>query len=262
VEKSVRIIAIGDIHTQADKFWAILQEVGLADKHQQATALLQDTETKLVLLGDLVHAKSRERYAKLCDVPRYDEFNPDHLEKAERAQETFLYEVKAFYDSLPAKQLTILMGNHDYNAVDPLQGPLRTDDVAHLEWKDVTGRRLPKDLHQWIKSWPFELVIEGVHFAHVGPLKEHNTYDNSFYLENRRRWIYEDKDFLEDTSYRLGIYGHTPVRGGVNIASQGRAILLDTNGHGDEYSYLDLTIQEERYHLKMRGLFFDELIQR
>jgi hypothetical protein len=96
----------------------------------------------------------------------------------------------------------------------------------------------------------------------VGPLKEHNTYDNAFYLENRRRWIYEDQDFMANTPYRLGVYGHTPVFGGVNTASQGRAILLDTNGRGDEYCYLDIQVSKDRYRLKMRGLFFDEMIQR
>ena len=254
----MRVVVIGDIHAQVGKFWTMLQEAGLADSNHQAT-LPEDTH--LVLLGDLVHAKSRERYSALVDVNRYDEYNPDHIEKAEKAQEAFLREVKTFANALGDK-MTILMGNHDFNAVNAEQGPLRTDDVSHLEWKEGHGGTLDEDLANWVRTWPFEHVIENIHFAHVGPLEEHNTYDNGFYLENRRRWIYEDKDFLKDTPYRLGVYGHTPVRGGVNIASQGRAILLDTNGHGDEYTFLELTIEEERYRLKMRGLFFDEWIQR
>ena len=258
----MRIVVIGDIHTQGEKLWRMLREAGLAGEDNRPAPALMSGEARLVLLGDLIHAKSRERYADLTGLPRYDEFNPVHLEKAERAQEMFLSRVKAFHDAAPRDSMTILMGNHDFNAVHPEQGPLRTEDVAHLEWKDITNRTLPPDLSEWVLSWPSELELAQIHFAHVGPLEEHNTYDNTFYLENRRRWIYEDKDYLASTPYKLGVYGHTPVRGGVNIASQGRAVLLDTNGHGAEYSYLDIEVSRRSYTLKMRGLFFDEIIQR
>lgn len=258
----MRLIVVGDIHMQADKLWRILQEAELADEgHRPTSAFVQD-DARLILLGDLVHAKSRERYADLINVRRYDEYNPRHLERAEKAQIGFLRDVKGFQDRLPAEKMVVLMGNHDFNAVHPEQGPLRTDDVSHLEWKVGYGGEMDPEIREWILSWPSEVVIEGLHLAHVGPLEEHNTYDNGFYLENRRRWIYEEKDFLDGTPYRLGIYGHTPVRGGVNIASQGRAILLDTNGYQDEYSYLDIDISERRYRLRMRGLFFDETVSR
>lgn len=256
----MRIVVIGDIHAQINKFWLMLEEAGLIDASHKPTFRLKSPDTRLVLLGDLVHPKSREQYSQLIGVSKFDEFNPEHVARAETAQELFLREVKTFYDSVPAGNITILMGNHDYNAIHHDQGPLRTDDVAHLEWKEKT--QLPKIIRDWMQAWPFELVIEGIHFAHVGPLKEHNTYDNAFYLENRRRWIYEDRDFLAQTPYRLGVYGHTPVRSGVSIASQGRAILLDMNGHEEEYSFLEIQISENRYRLRMRGLFFDEFIQR
>ncbi len=232
------------------------------DEHRPTERLLAREDTQLVLLGDLVHAKSRQRYADLTNVRRYDEYNPRHLKVAEEQQERFLREVREFQEALPTARMTILMGNHDFNAVSDEQGPLRTDDVSHLEWKPGYGTALAADLRDWIASWPSELAIEGLHFAHVGPLPEHNTYDNAFYLENRRRWIYEEEDVMAKTPHRLGVYGHTPVRGGVNIASQGRAVLLDTNGHGEEYAYLDVTIDDDGYHLRMRGLFFDELIAR
>ncbi len=258
----MRIIVIGDIHTQEDKLWQMLQEAQLSTPELEPSQSFLTDDTQLVLLGDLVHAKSRERYAHLAKVSRYDEYNPEHLIAAEKQQEAFLRKIKAFQDALPSKKMTILMGNHDFNAVQQDQGPLRTDDVSHLEWRDISDRKLEPELLNWMSAWPYEYAIEGIHFAHVGPLAEHNTYDNDFYLLNRRRWIYEDKDYLENTPYRLGVYGHTPVRGGVNIASQGRAILLDTNGYGDEYSYLEIVPTQNKYQLKMRGLFFDEEIQR
>ncbi|MEX2536196.1 MAG: metallophosphoesterase [Trueperaceae bacterium] len=259
----MHLVIVGDIHAQADKLRLILFEAGMADEDGQPSARLRDDpQTRLVLLGDLAHAKSREQYSVLADVRRYDEYNPRHLRKAEDAQERFLREVKAFQESLPGGKLTILMGNHDHNAAYSEQGPLRTDDVTHLEWKEGYGGELPQDLSEWMRSWPFELIVEELHFAHVGPLPEHNTYDTDFYLENRRRWIYEERDWLEGTEYRLGVYGHTPVRGGVNLTSKGRVILLDTNGHGEEYCYLEIDTEPERYRLRMRGLFFDEFVSR
>lgn len=258
----MRLVVIGDIHVQADKLWRMLQEAGLADERRRPTDALREDDTRLVLLGDLVHPKSRERYADLINVRRYDEYNPRHLERAEAAQARFLRDVKGFQDRLPEGRMSIIMGNHDFNAVTPDQGPLRTDDVAHLEWKPGHGGTLDDDLRDWVLAWPSEVVMEGLHLAHVGPLPEHNTFDQGFYLENRRRWIQEDKDFFEGTPYRLGIYGHTPVRGGVNVASQGRALLLDTNGHKDEYTYLEVDIGERSYRLRLRGQFFDEEIPR
>lgn len=258
----MRVVVIGDIHAQRDKFWTIVRKAGLCDEDLQPAPVLLDGTTQLVLLGDLVHAKSRERYAELAQVHRFDEFDPRHVRRAEAAQESFLWEVKAFEDALPDGVMTVLMGNHDYNAVHPEQSPLRTDDVTHLEWKKGYGGELPQVLRDWILAWPHEHEVDGIHFAHVGPLEEHNVYDNAFYLQNRRRWIYEERDYLEGTPHRLGVYGHTPVRGGVNIASQGRAILLDTNGYQDEHCWLVIEVEAERYRLRLEGLFFDEWVQR
>ena len=258
----MRLVVIGDIHAQRDKFWTILRKAQLCDDALRPTDAIRDGQTRLILLGDLVHAKSRERYADLAHVHRFDEFDPRHIRRAEAAQEAFLREVKTYQDALSDGIMTILMGNHDFNAVHPEQSPLRTDDVTHLEWKKGYGGELATELREWVLEWPHEHVVEGLHFAHVGPHEEHNVYDNAFYLENRRRWIYEERDFLESTPYRLGVYGHTPVRGGVNIASQGRAILLDTNGYQDEHCWLVIEVAEERYRLRMEGLFFDEWVQR
>lgn len=259
----MRLVVVGDIHAQPLKFTRILAEAGLAEGDgEPSERLREDNDLRLVLLGDLVHAKSREKYGLLTNVRRYDEYNPRHLRKAEAAQERFLQQVKSFQESLPSDRMTILMGNHDHNAVYREQGPLRTDDVTHLEWKEGYGGELPGDLQEWIRGWPHELVVDGLHFAHVGPLPEHNVFDTDFYLQNRRRWIHEERDWLEETEYRLGVYGHTPVRGGVNLASKGRAILLDTNGYGDEYSFLEIESKPDRYRLRMRGLFFDEIVSR
>lgn len=240
----------------------MLDEAGLRRPDGSPAQALHDGDTRLVLLGDLVHAKSRDRYAELANVREFDEFDPGHLRRVERAQEEFLARVRDFVAAAPDGAITILLGNHDHNAIDFDQGPLRSDDISHLEWKPGHGTELPDDLRTWIGSWPRQLVLEDVHFAHVGPLEEHNVYDTGFYLENRRRWIYEDQDLMATTPYRLGVYGHTPVRGGLNLASQGRALLLDANGHAGEYAWLEILVREKAYRVRLQGLVFDEVLER
>lgn len=258
----MRIVVVGDLHTQEDKLWRMLDEAGLRDPSGRPTDALREGDTRLVLLGDLVHAKSRERYADLANVHVFDEFDPSHLRRVEGAQEAFLRRVRDFVDDAPEGAITILLGNHDHNAIDTEQGPLRSDDISHLEWKPGHGSELPEDLRAWIASWPRDVVVDGIHLAHVGPLPEHNVYDTDFYLQNRRRWIYEDDDLMARTPYRLGVYGHTPVRGGLNLASKGHALLLDANGHGEEYAWLEIEVGDEAYRVRLRGLVFDERIER
>lgn len=256
----MRVVVIGDLHAQEDKLWRMLDEAGLRDTDGTPSEALRTGDTRLVLLGDLVHAKSRAQYGRLIGVEAYDEFDPSHLRRAEQAQEAFLRRLMAFTAALDDEATTILLGNHDYNAVTRSQGPLRSDDISHLEWKPGYGRDLPSELAEWIEAWPREHVVEGVHMAHVGPRPEHNVFDTAFYLENRRGWIYEDVDLLEGTPYRLGVYGHTPVRGGLNLASQGRALLLDANGYGEEYVWCELTFDDEGVRVRLRGMVFDERI--
>lgn len=258
----MRLVVIGDIHAQEDKLWRMLHEAGLRDDDGAPAPELMHGDTRLVLLGDLVHAKHRSLYAELAGVATYDEYDPGHVRRVERAQEAFLGRVHEFMEPLPANAARILLGNHDHNAVDPLQGPLRSDDISHLEWKPGYGTQLPEDLATWIRGWPRSLEIEGIHLAHVGPREEHNIYDTDFYRLNRRAWIYEDHDYLAETSYRLGVYGHTPVRGGLNVASRGKALLLDANGYGDEYAWLDVRISADAYQVRLRGLVFDEVLTR
>ena len=166
-------------------------------------------------------------------------------------------------------RLRCFSANHDHNALTGAEGVLSTDDLAHLEWRP-SGRALPSDLRAWLATWPTELVVRGVHFAHVGPKPEHNRYDAGFYLEDRRDWILAERDVMAQTPYRFGVYGHTPVRGGAHFASQGRALLLDMNGVGNEYAYLTLTFSGDGFSgdrfsgdevgLELRGLFLSTVL--
>jgi len=253
-----RVVVVGDIHAQAGKFWRILREAALSDDACRPSDELVNGQTQLVLLGDLVHAKTRAHYAALIGAEVYDEFHPPHVRRAESAQEAFLREVKGFTERAPGG-VTIILGNHDYSALTGAEGVLSTDGLSHREWHP-SGRTLPDDLRAWLAAWPVELVVAGVHFAHVGPKPEHNRYDAGFYLENRRDWILEARDFIAETPYRFGVYGHTPVRGGAHFASQGRALLLDMNGTGDEYAYLTLTLSGTEVGLELRGTFLSTVL--
>jgi hypothetical protein len=158
--------------------------------------------------------------------------------------------------------MTVLLGNHDHNAIDDEQGPLRTDDVSHLEWKAAYGGELPEDLRTWIATWPRELALEGC--TSRTSARWPSTTPTTRASTSRTAVAGSTRSATPSRARRTasGIYGHTPVRGGVNIASQGRAILLDTNGHGEEYAYLEIEVAPAGYRLRMRGLFFDELITR
>jgi hypothetical protein len=175
----------------------MLQHAGLADNNKRPTKTMHDPDTKLILLGDLVHAKSRQRYSALAGVRRYDEHNSKHLANVEAAQEAILWDIKNFASAVPEGQVTILMGNHDYNIITPKQGALRSDNVAHLEWHGQTGNSLDAELCQWITSWPYEKVIEGIHFAHVGPLPEHNLTTRGFISRTVAGGFTKIKTFLK-----------------------------------------------------------------
>ena len=253
-----RLVVVGDIHAQVAKFWRILREAGLLTEGHEPAPELTEGDTQLILLGDLVHAKTRPGYAALIGQRTFDEHHPPDVKKAEAAQEAFLREVRTFSERAQGN-VTILLGNHDYNALNAGAGVLQTDTLPHYEWR-APGQALPADLAAWLATWPRELVVDvgttGLHFAHVGPKAEHNRYDAGFYLENRRDWILEPRDVLAETPYRFGVYGHTPVRGGVHFASQGRALLLDMNGVGGEYAYLTMTQVAGETKLELHGTFF------
>ena len=138
-----KLVVVGDVHAQVEKFWHILNVAGLLNGSGPSPELIDGT-THLILLGDLVHAKTRAHYAALIGEKSFDEYDPAQVERAERAEEAFLRDVKGFCDRAPGN-VTILLGNHDYNALTGEEGVLRTDDLAHLEWR-ASGRALPEDL--------------------------------------------------------------------------------------------------------------------
>jgi len=240
----------------------MLAESGAMTPQKEPSALMEDGRLVAVLLGDLVHPKSREAYAKLIGVPEYVEVEAELVARAVAAQEEFLRRVRDFQDACPVDGLRIILGNHDHDALHPDEGPIQSDDVIHFEWKRDRSPLLAADLVEWIAGFEPEVVIDNMHFAHNGPLPEHNTYGESFYREDRRRWIREDRDFLAEIGRDFGVYGHTPVRGGLSLASKGRAMLLDLNGHGEEYAFLKVDLTPRGRRMRLHGTVLDAFIER
>jgi hypothetical protein len=55
----MRVIAVGDLHANFPALWRILKAEGLADAALRPTEALRFGESRLVLLGDLVHPKTQ-----------------------------------------------------------------------------------------------------------------------------------------------------------------------------------------------------------
>lgn len=256
------VVVIGDIHAQEGKLWRMLVESGSMTSEGRPSALMESGRLVAVLLGDLVHPKSREAYAELIGVSEYVEFEAELVARAAAAQEEFLRRVRAFQDACPVGGLRIILGNHDHDALHPDEGPIQSDDVIHFEWKRDRSPPLAADLVEWIAGFEPEVVIDNLHFAHNGPLPEHNTYGDFFYREDRRRWIREDRDFLAEIGRDFGIYGHTPVRGGLTLASKGRAMLIDLNGQGEEYAFLKIDLGPRGRRMRLHGTILDAFIER
>ncbi|HHO58458.1 MAG TPA: metallophosphoesterase, partial [Oceanithermus profundus] len=112
-----RIVAIGDVHAEYGKLWQALRHAGAADAHYLPTPALRAGHLRVVLLGDLVHPKTREAYTRLTGLEPYDPRNPDHLARAAREQVRALRRVKHFVDQAGGF-VVVLRGNHDQAALD------------------------------------------------------------------------------------------------------------------------------------------------
>lgn len=65
----MRVIAIGDLHGNFATLWRILKGEGLATPALEPTEALASGETRVVLLGDLVHPKTPRDYERLTGFP-------------------------------------------------------------------------------------------------------------------------------------------------------------------------------------------------
>lgn len=238
----MRVLAIGDLHAQFGLLWRILRLEGLADRAFQPTEALRSGQVLLVLLGDLVHPKGRKGYENLTGFAPFDPEDPNHLRAAAKAQIRELHRLRAFQKEAQG-QVQILLGNHDQAVLDG-EPILESGGTPHLEFHPESGGLpLPEELRAWFQTFPKELLLEGVHFAHVGPVPWLQDFSPFFYAQSEpKTWWFRTPDYVERMGYRFGVYGHTPTRG---ILLKERFALIDALDLG-EYLELDLEALDPR----------------
>ncbi len=232
----MRVIALGDLHAQFRLLWRILRREGLVDAGFRPTEALRAGQVALVLLGDLVHPKGPKGYEALTGLSPFDPHDPFHLRLAAKAQIRELHRLRAFQKEAGG-QVHILLGNHDQAVLDG-EPILESGGMPHLEFHpEAGGLPLPEELRAWLAGLPREWVLEGVHFAHVGPVPWLQDYSPFFYAQSEAKtWWFRTPDYVERMGYRFGVYGHTPTKG---ILLKERFALIDALDLG-EYLELDL----------------------
>ncbi len=245
----MRVVALGDLHGKFPLLWRILRREGLADEGFHPTEALRSGRTHLVLLGDLVHPKTPKDYEGLTGLSPYDPKDPTHLRLAAGAQIRELFRLKRFQEEAEG-HVTILLGNHDEAALkgDPILG---NRHLEHLEFHpEHGGKPLPEALKAWMASFPRELVLKGVHFAHVGPVPWLQEYDALFYAQSEpKTWWFRTPDYVERMGYRFGVYGHVPMKEGVLLKE--RFALIDAL---DLEEYLELFPEEDPLRPRVKRL--------
>ncbi|GAB5601958.1 metallophosphoesterase [Thermus sp. FJN-A] len=245
----MRVIAVGDLHGNFPALWRILKAEGLADPGLKPSEELRSGRARVVLLGDLVHPKTLWDYERLTGLTPFDPHDPAHLRLAASWQIRELFRLKAFQEAA-AGHVTILLGNHDEAALkgEPLLG---NRQLKHLEFHpEHGGKPLPEALKAWFASFPREVSLLGVHFAHVGPVPWLQEYDDLFYAQSEpKTWWFRTPDYVERMGHRFGVYGHIPMKDGILLKE--RFALIDALDLGQ---YLELFPEEEPLRLLIKRL--------
>lgn len=238
-----KFIAIGDVHADWGSLWAALRAAYAVDAGGAPTAPLVAGHFQVVLMGDLVHPKSRADYARLAGKADFDFANADHLFLAARAQVQHLERLKAFTEAANG-HVHILLGNHD-DAVLNTNYLLGTGaGIVHTEFDPARGGvHLPEHLRAWFASFARELRVGNVQFAHVGPLPSMAYYDDLFYSDHTHKtWWREQPDLVRLSGVRFGVYGHTQMQGGIYVHDDGEFAMIDALASRE---YLEIMVRPE-----------------
>ena len=233
-----RIVAIGDVHAEYGKLWRALRHAGAANAQNEPTPALTSGRLRVVLLGDLVHPKTREAYTRLTGFEPYDHRNPEHLRRAARVQIRALLRLKRFVEKAGGFAV-VLRGNHDQAVLDHRFLLGNASGIEHAEFDpDRGGLALPDSLAEWLGAFPKEFVVGGIHFAHVGPAPWLQEYDDMFYQSKEpKSWWFTNPDYMQRSGYRFGVYGHTVMKEGIRVFPEYNFALVDAL---DREQYLEL----------------------
>lgn len=223
-----KFIAVGDVHADWAGLWAALRAASCVTPDGRPTPPVQAGLYQVVLVGDLVHPKNERDYARLIGADRFDPRDPGHLERAAREQVAQLERLRVYQQAAP-HAVHILLGNHD-DAVLNLSYVLGTGSgLVHVEFDPGRGGvPLPEPLRGWMETFPRELRVGDVQFAHASPLPAHTHYDDLFYADaSAKRWFRDTPDYVQRAGLSFGVYGHTQPGGGILLDSASGFAIID-----------------------------------
>lgn len=238
-----KFIAIGDVHADYVGLWAALRAASCADAQGLPTPPVRSGAYQVVLIGDLVHPKNEREYARICGVPRFDSGNPDHLLLAATAQFEALVKLRAYQQAAP-HAVHVILGNHDDAALNANYVLGTVGGLRHAEFDpEYGGVALPGALRDWMRGFPRELRVGGLHFAHASPLPAHTHYDDLFYADHSpKRWFRDTPEYVELAGLDFGVYGHTQMEGGILLDEARRFAMIDAL---QSREYLELMVDAQ-----------------
>lgn len=239
----LKVIAVGDVHADYGRLWAALRAAYAADASGRPTPPVLDGRYRVVLVGDLVHAKSLSAYEELTGLSPYNPRDATHLQAASRAQARELERVRDYADE-SGGTVTVLLGNHDAAALDHRHVLGTGMGLVHLEFDaSAGGLELPVGVSAWMRTWPGELRLHGVQFAHAGPLPGMASYDDFFYGDpDTKTWWQHKPGLVRDAGFDFGVYGHTVMPQGVYLEPEGRFAMIDAL---DRRQYLEVLFRDD-----------------
>lgn len=246
-----KIVALGDVHGQWAELWHALRVAGLARDVGEPTGALLDGRTQVVLVGDLVHYKDAESYARAVGEETFDASDPRHLRRAAKAQIRELYRFKDYMERANGC-VSVILGNHDEVALTRRYTLATRGGLEHSEFDPTKGGvALPDDLGSWLANFPRQKVFSDVHFAHAGPLPGMQVYDDFFYHDPDTKCWWRDKpELARQSGYRFGVYGHTAMPDGVYLDKEYLFAMIDAL---ERRQYLELSLDDDALYADIRS---------
>ena len=248
----IKVISLGDVHGQWAEVWRVLKAAAAADAMFAPTEPVIDGRYQIVFVGDLVHYKDFETYARVVGAEYYDPENPEQLRRAAKAQIRELYRFKDYVDKA-AGNVTVILGNHDEAALTHAYDLGTRGGLAHNEFNEHRGGlALPEDLAAWFASFPREKRLFDVQFAHAGPLPGMQMFDDFFYHDpDTKHWWHTKPEIAKYAGHRFGVYGHTTMKEGIHVDRENGFAMIDALSH---HQFLEMILSDERLDYRVMQL--------
>lgn len=245
-----KLIAVGDVHGQWAELWRALRAAGLARGVGEPTSSLTEGRTQLVLSGDLVHYKDAQGYARAVGEETFDASDLRQLRRAAKVQIRELYRFKSYMERSRGA-VSVILGNHDEVALNRRYTLMTRGGLEHSEFDSAKGGlALPAELRGWMAGFPRQKIVGGVHFAHAGPLAGMQHYDDFFYHDpDTRGWWRDKPELAQQSGCRFGVYGHTPLSGGIYLDRDHMFAMVDALGTCE---YLELAFDGDELYAEIK----------